>query len=159
MRKQGFKLRAPSITPGVSGVQWPGNEELWRPSAGYTAVGGLGKEGRRLAGWLGGWVAGLAAEAAPCIHKIGHSIHFKTCTELYLGMCIFKLLQTVSGLLLLPLLTPIDAVRWASWCTMSLTVFGLMLPMLHLLGAPSLPAPAFLSLGSLLLYCFLAEQV
>lgn len=87
---------------GVSGVQWPGNEELWRPSAGYTAIGGL---------------------------------------------------------LLLPLLTPIDAVRWASWCTMSLTVFGLMLPMLHLLGAPSLPAPALLSLGSLLLYCLIAGSI
>eukprot|EP00435_Cladocopium_sp_Y103_P011751 s2316_g3.t1 len=87
---------------GGSGVQWPENEELWRPSAGYTAIGGL---------------------------------------------------------LLLPLLTPIDAVRWASWCTMSLTVFGLMLPMLHMLGAPSLPAPALLSLGSLLLYCLIAGSI
>eukprot|EP00438_Fugacium_kawagutii_P035607 Skav231837 [mRNA] locus=scaffold2215:120435:120866:+ [translate_table: standard] len=39
---------------------------------------------------------------------------------------------------------------------MSLSVFGLMLPLLHLLGAPTLPAPILLSFGSLLLYCFLA---
>ena len=55
----------------------------------------------------------------------------------------------VWALLLLPLLTPIDAVRWAAWCTMSLTLFALALPLLHLLGAPQLPGPAILSLGRL----------
>ena len=34
-------------------------------------------------------------------------------------------------------------------------MFALMLPVLHLLGAPALPAPTLLSLGSLILYCFL----
>lgn len=34
-------------------------------------------------------------------------------------------------------------------------MFALMLPVLHLLGAPALPAPTLLSLGSLIVYCFL----
>ena len=34
-------------------------------------------------------------------------------------------------------------------------MFALMLPVLHLLGAPAFPAPTLLSLGGLILYCFL----
>jgi len=87
---------------GKSQAMWAGNDEMWKPSVGYTAIGGL---------------------------------------------------------LLLPLLTPIDAVRWASWCTMSLTMFALMLPVLHLLGAPALPTPTLLSLGSLIVYCLIAGSI
>ncbi|CAK9060302.1 unnamed protein product [Durusdinium trenchii] len=65
----------------------------------------------------------------------------------------------VVGLLVLPVLTPIDAVRWASWCTMSLTIFGLMLPLLGFLGAPALPGPTFLSLGCLALYSLIAGSI
>ncbi|CAJ1349471.1 unnamed protein product, partial [Effrenium voratum] len=61
-------------------------------------------------------------------------------------------------LLAMPLLTPIDAVRWASWCTMCLSLFALALPLLQCLGAPALPVPA-LSLGCLALYCLIAGSI
>ena len=64
------------------------------------------------------------------------------------------------AILLLPFATPIDAVRWASWCTMSLTGFGLLLPVLQLVGAPTLP---FVSLSTLwiglFLYCLIAGSI
>eukprot|EP00931_Biecheleriopsis_adriatica_P039576 TRINITY_DN22626_c0_g1_i2.p1 TRINITY_DN22626_c0_g1~~TRINITY_DN22626_c0_g1_i2.p1 ORF type:complete len:1419 (-),score=283.99 TRINITY_DN22626_c0_g1_i2:74-4249(-) len=63
-------------------------------------------------------------------------------------------------LLALPILTRIDAVRWASWCTLSLTVFGVALPLLEGVGAPALPLMSGASLaGVLLLYSLVVGSI
>ncbi|CAE7251459.1 unnamed protein product [Symbiodinium natans] len=60
------------------------------------------------------------------------------------------------AILLIPIATSIDAVRWASWCTMSLTGFGLLLPLLQFAGAPTLP---FASISSLWIALFLYSMI
>ncbi|CAE7739327.1 Sspo [Symbiodinium sp. CCMP2592] len=57
-------------------------------------------------------------------------------------------------------LTSIDAVRWASWVTLCLTVFGLLLPLLQFIGAPTLPFMSISTLWtSLLLYSLIAGSI
>ena len=146
--------------PGKSQAMWAGNDEMWKPSVGYTAIGGVKSV----------WAASrMLGESDSNISQRPYQSNFmERLQESRFDKDMIRkegpqnrnvhtllLFHLASGLLLLPLLTPIDAVRWASWCTMSLTMFALMLPVLHLLGAPALPAPTLLSLGSLIVYCFL----
>ena len=64
------------------------------------------------------------------------------------------------AILLLPFAVGVDAVCWASWCSMILTGFGLFLPLLQYVGAPALPFVSLSTLWiSLALYSLIAGSI
>ena len=64
------------------------------------------------------------------------------------------------AILLLPFAAGVDAVCWASWCSMILTGFGLFLPLLQYVGAPALPFVSLSTLWiSLALYSLIAGSI